>query len=150
MCCSCMKTSIRTAVAIANHGPTSNNPNPSSDPGSIQVFHHVHDTRLSSLAALLWRGCVVQRCRRRGRDVARSRKGGATHKSLKGNNLAMPPRTTNTATAKFTMRLLSVSLVPRNCNGTARQQQQPSAESARRRASLASNSQDIREVHVGA
>lgn len=29
-----------------------------------------------------------------------------THKSLNGNNLAMPPRTTNTATAKFTMRLL--------------------------------------------
>jgi hypothetical protein len=57
MCCSYTKTSIRTAVAIANHGPTSNNPNPSSDPGSIQVFHHVHDTRLSSLAALLWRGC---------------------------------------------------------------------------------------------
>lgn len=30
---------------------------------------------------------------------------GYTHKSLKGNNFAIPPRTTNTATAKFTMRL---------------------------------------------
>jgi hypothetical protein len=51
--------------------------------------------------------------------VARSRKGGATHKSLKGKSLAIPPRTTKTATAKFTMRLQSISLISRDCNGTA-------------------------------
>ena len=46
---------------------------------------------------------------RRGEAMRQDRiaDGGAgyTHKSLKGNNFAIPPRTTNTATAKFTMRL---------------------------------------------
>lgn len=36
---------------------------------------------------------------------AECRCGGHTHKSLKGNSFATPPRTTKTATAKFTMRL---------------------------------------------
>lgn len=37
---------------------------------------------------------------------------GGTHKSLNGNSFAMPPRTINTATAKFTMRLHIVSHRP--------------------------------------
>ena len=38
---------------------------------------------------------------------------GYTHKSLKGNNFAIPPRTTNTATAKFTMRLQAqLAMIP--------------------------------------
>jgi hypothetical protein len=39
------------------------------------------------------------------RDRAANGCAGYTHKSLNGNNFAIPPRTTNTATAKFTMRL---------------------------------------------
>lgn len=35
-----------------------------------------------------------------------------THKSLNGNNFAIPPRTTKTATAKFTMRLYNCKLAP--------------------------------------
>lgn len=42
-----------------------------------------------------------------------------THKSLKGNNFATPPRTMKAATAKFTMRLQNVSYVKPNANGSA-------------------------------
>lgn len=48
---------------------------------------------------------VVRRGEAMRRDWIADGGAGYTHKSLKGNNFAIPPRTTNTATAKFTMRL---------------------------------------------
>jgi hypothetical protein len=58
----------------------------------------------------------------------------STHKSSNGNNFATPPRTMNTATAKFTMRLRKHKSAFRN--------PLPSFH-------VGGNSQDIGEVHGG-
>ena len=68
---------------------------------------------------------------------------GETHKSLNGKSFAMPPRTMNTATAKFTMRLHIVSLS--NTRPMPRAKLLPSSHEASR----SRNSQDIGEVHGG-
>jgi hypothetical protein len=54
---------------------------------------------------MMCRPTIVRTWKPTRRDRARNGCARYTHKSLKGNNLAIPPRTTNTATAKFTMRL---------------------------------------------
>jgi hypothetical protein len=114
-----MITPVQTAMAIANRGPSQQQPQRQPQLKLEPSILPYTCCLALVLAALARRGCVGKRHRRLGCDVARSRKGGATHKSLNGNSLAIPPRTTNTATAKFTMRLEIVSLESRDCNGTA-------------------------------
>jgi hypothetical protein len=68
-----------------------------------------------------------------GVQIAKTTNRGQTHKSLKGNNFATPPRTMNTATAKFTMRLHT--LISKTLKSYCLRFQQ--------------NSQDIGKVHGG-
>ena len=75
--------------------------------------------------------------------------GGHTHKSLNGNNFATPPRTTKTATAKFTMRLCNALVINQViskllCEGAA-QLYTALCSSPK----LQVYSQDVGEVHGG-
>lgn len=79
--------------------------------------------------------------------------GGHTHKSLNGNNFATPPRTTNTATAKFTMRLCNVLVINQViskllCEGAA-QLYTARAPALCSSPKLQVYSQDVGEVHGG-